>query len=387
MPERIYNQAGEGRLEPLEEMPFDVEKKLQALIAAHPELLDGEQISPGNERRWILIKPEKGIASSAGEAARWLVDHLIIDQDAIPTLVEVKKGDNSEIRRKVVGQMLEYAAHAAESWTADELRKEFEEKCVAQSLDPATEIATLLNEDGDPDIVNRFWEDVATNLIAKRLRLLFVADEIPDTLARIVTFLNAQMPRIEVLAVEIKRFQGESTQILVPRVIGRTSAALARRQSASAQKLTREAFLEGFASVDVREFSDQLLEVAEQPNCYVYYGTSGVSIRAICPVWPRHLSVAWLYPRHATGWMRTRNFSFGVAIYDNDFPKALRETLDLWVDQFAKDTFAENVSSKDTKAWAVSHEDAVKHQDILADRLRKIISELTALRPEFSDSQ
>ena len=90
------------------------------LIAQHPELLDGEQITPGDARRWILITREKGIAELSGQAARWSVDHLIVDQDAVPTLAELKRGSNPEIRRAIVGQLLEYAAHAAETWTAEE---------------------------------------------------------------------------------------------------------------------------------------------------------------------------------------------------------------------------------------------------------------------------
>ena len=107
MPERIYTQAADGSLEALEETRFSTEDELQALSAEHPELLDGEQIRPGDARRWILITREKGIAASSGEGARWAVDHLIVDQDAVPTLAEVKRGSNPEIRRSIVGQMLE----------------------------------------------------------------------------------------------------------------------------------------------------------------------------------------------------------------------------------------------------------------------------------------
>ena len=103
-----------GRLEPLEEERFAKEDELQALIAEHPEVLDGEQMRPGDPLRWILITREQGIAESPSDAAaRWAVDHLIVDQDAVPTLVEVKRGSSAEIRRTIVGQMLEYAAHAA----------------------------------------------------------------------------------------------------------------------------------------------------------------------------------------------------------------------------------------------------------------------------------
>ena len=228
MAERIYTRAERGRLEPLEERPFSTEDELQALIAEHPELLDGEQIRPGDPRRWILITREKGIAETSDAAARWAIDHLIIDQDAVPTLAEVKRGSNPEIRRTIVGQMLEYAAHAAQTWTADELRRTFEESTNAKGLDPGDELATLLGEDREPD-ADGFWQNVSTNLAAKRLRLLFVADDIPDPLERVVEFLNGQMSGIEVLAVEIKQFRGKSRQTLVPRVIGENCSPICFR--------------------------------------------------------------------------------------------------------------------------------------------------------------
>ena len=51
MAERIYFKGESGELVPLEEEPFSTEGELQALIAEHPELLDGEQILPGAARR------------------------------------------------------------------------------------------------------------------------------------------------------------------------------------------------------------------------------------------------------------------------------------------------------------------------------------------------
>ncbi len=242
MAERIYTRGEQGGLEPLEEEPFSTEDELQSLIAQHPELLDGEQIRPGDPRRWLLITREKGIAETPDSGARWAVDHLIVDQDAVPTLVEVKRGLNPEIRRTIVGQVLEYAAHAAGTWTADELRRTFEESASADGHDPGEELGILLGTDRELD-TNGFWENVATNLSARRMRLLFVADEIPDPLERVVEFLNAEMPIIEVLAVEIKQFRGEQTQTLVPRVLGRIANASTHGPASSRRRLTRESFL------------------------------------------------------------------------------------------------------------------------------------------------
>ena len=183
MAERVYTRGEEGGLESLEEEPFATEDELQALIAEHPELLDGQQMRPCDPRRWILITREKGIAETPESGARWSIDHLIVDQDAVPTLAEVKRGSNPEIRRTIVGQLLEYAAHAAQTWTADELRRTFEASTIAKGLSPGEVLGRLIQADEEPD-VDGFWENVATNLAARRLRLLFIADEIPDPLGR-----------------------------------------------------------------------------------------------------------------------------------------------------------------------------------------------------------
>lgn len=202
--DHIYVRAN-GRMEKLEERRFGSEDAIQRLIAEHPDLIGGGRIRPDDPRRWILVTREQGVAEESGAGDRWAVDHLLIDQDAVPTLVEVKRGSNSQVRREVVGQLLEYAAHARRSWDADNLRRAFEER----SADPDAELAALLDEDEpDPD---GFWRRVETNLRASNLRLLFVADRIPGELARVVEFLNEQMHDVEVLAVEVKRYAGKAT--------------------------------------------------------------------------------------------------------------------------------------------------------------------------------
>src|SRR5205807_7021229 len=70
-----------------------------------------------------------------------------------------------------------------------------------------------------------FRQRVKINRQAGRVRMVFVADEIPSELRRIVEFLNGQMDPAEVLAVGIKQFVGQGLKTLVPRVIGQTTEA------------------------------------------------------------------------------------------------------------------------------------------------------------------
>ncbi len=382
MAERIYIQGESGGLEPLEEERFSTEDELQELIAAHPELLDGEQIRPGNPTRWLLITREKDISETSDSGARWSLDHLIVDQDAVPTLVEVKRGSNPEIRRTVVGQMLEYAAHAAQTWTAAELRETFEETATRQDLDPNEELEKLVQSGGEPD-ADGFWESVATNLDARRLRLLFVADHIPDELERIVEFLNAQMPNIEVLAVEIKRFRGEHRQTLVPRVIGRIAGSPAQGTTSRNPKLNQGSFLSEFTNDAQRNAAKRLLEVARQSDIFLSWGPSGVSVRVRCSRYQYLITVAWLYPPSKEGaiWLRTTEFSFGCAIFDYDPApdEELRAILQKYVDSFSNDIFTKDASSKGVVAWSVPYDEAAQHIDLLVSRLEGVISELKAL--------
>ena len=82
----------------MEEEPHTEETKLQELLAEHPNLLVGDQINRDAPRRWLLLTREAGLATSEDGVATFSIDHLLLDQDAIPTLVETKRASNREIR-------------------------------------------------------------------------------------------------------------------------------------------------------------------------------------------------------------------------------------------------------------------------------------------------
>ena len=384
--QHIYHLNELGQLEPMQEEPFALEDKLQELVAKDPRLLSGEQMNPDNPRRFILIGREQGIADIIGGGHRWSLDHLLIDQDAIPTLVEAKRQGNSEIRREIVGQMMDYAAHATQTWNVGDIRQAFEKRVAAAGQDSDSVLAELLQEEPDADA---FWQRVDDNLRAARLRLLFVADGIPDELTRVVEFLNEQMPGIEVLAVEIKQFRGETgSSTLVPRVIGRTAESVAARGrragSGSRAHFTPDILIESFSEEQIKQALARLFAVARRHEARLDGMRGGVSIRARCPA-SRYPRVAWLYAPATAGWMGEEGFIFGHGTgykdYFDSLPPPLRETLDSWVDQFSQDSFASEVTGTGHRAYAVSPQDAADAANIntLAERLDRVLGELRDL--------
>lgn len=218
----IFLIQDQGDLIELAEQPYEAEGVLQLLLAEHPNILAGDQVNPTAPRRWLLIAREAAIPGEEGGAGRWALDHLFLDQDAIPTLVEVKRSSDTRTRREVVGQMLDYAANAVVYWPVDAIRAQFEATCLLAGRDPDATVAGFLESSEETEA---FWQTAKRNLQAGRLRLVFVADAIPAELRRIVEFLNGQMDPAEVIAVEVRQFVGHGVRALVPQVVGQTAAA------------------------------------------------------------------------------------------------------------------------------------------------------------------
>jgi hypothetical protein len=224
----VFLLQGEDSLVAMEPGEFATEDDFQKLLSRFPALLVGDQIDPLAPRRWVLVKREQSISTGEAGASVWSIDHVFLDQDGIPTLVEIKRQSDSRIGREVVGQMLDYAANCVTYWSAESLQAGFEATC--READQSSD-AVLRELIGDDETVEHFWLQVQRNLQAKNLRLLFVADVIPLELRRIVEFLNDQMNPTGVLAIELRQFVSGGLRTIVPTVYGQSQIGSAKRAS------------------------------------------------------------------------------------------------------------------------------------------------------------
>jgi hypothetical protein len=190
---------------------------LQTWLADNPELLAGEEMEPDDPRRFLLVRREAPVAGLA-------LDHLFVDQEAVPTFVETKKASNRETRRQVVAQMLDYASEAAITWSGDMLKGWFEQRCESSGLDAEQELAQF-----KPDLEDHgeFWQRAKENLRDGKVRLIFASDEIPSSLQRIIEFLNERMDPTSVLGLEVRRHHAAGAEIFSSRLVGATERARA----------------------------------------------------------------------------------------------------------------------------------------------------------------
>lgn len=201
MAKELFVLTDNSKVEPLERQHYEWEQDLQALIAQNPELISRNR---SNENPMLyLVDREVGVYDKAEDQSEsYSIDHLYVSADAVPVLVEVKRSSDTRIRREVVGQMLDYASHAS-LWNIDKL------KSLALANNPGTDILEA----------DDFWDEVAINLKAERMRLVFVSDIIPDRLVPIIEFLDNHLDGIEVYGVSLTKYQSNGATMFAKSIV------------------------------------------------------------------------------------------------------------------------------------------------------------------------
>lgn len=189
-----------------------LEARLQEIIHDHPHSLPIEEIDP-HFAGAIPICRELQL----GSAGR--VDNFLLTRNALPILVECKLWRNPEARRKVIGQILDYA-RVLSRWTVSDLQRE-----VSRRVSGGRDLTELMRSH-DPEFDEQHFNDsLSSNLRRGRFLLLIVGDGIRQDVESITEYLQAHAGlHFTFGLVELAIFEVEGGGFLVaPRVLARTS--------------------------------------------------------------------------------------------------------------------------------------------------------------------
>jgi len=289
---KVYVLNKNGSTEPMDSIHCKNEDlELQRILEINPDLVPGEQINPSDPRKWLIVKREMPVPDPDSGANRWSVDLFMVDQDAMPTFIECKRYKDSRARREVVGQMLEYAANGHYYWSKDELREYAEQTAEKTGISIEEEIRRLRPEESDT--VDAFFEMIQDNLREGQVRLVFFLEEAPQALKSIVDFLNGQMERSEVLLVEARQYEYESTKIVTPLLFGYTEEARKVKKTVSISSGQRRKWDKETFFNDAREkLSDDevkaielVYEKSQTMRCELSWGSGKIN-GSFTVIWP-----------------------------------------------------------------------------------------------------
>lgn len=267
---KIYMIKGDEKLTPMKEKKHSLELNFQKLIIKHPDLIPGDQIDSENPRKWLFVGEEVNFPVVGNRNIR--LDVLFLDQDGVPTLIELKRGADDRVKSEVATQILEYGANILLSLDTRNIRK------MVESNEDNAVIDFLNDEESEEE----FWEKVYDNLKAEKIRLLVVSDEIPNRLQNIIEFLNRNMESITILAIEIKQYVKGDTKTLVSRVIGQSieSQSIKSRKTGSEPLLDKNRFFENLDQYG-KDFYKELFKITKKENLKINCRTKGFSANVI----------------------------------------------------------------------------------------------------------
>lgn len=182
-----------------------------------------------------------------------VADLVAIEPDGRPVIVEVKLARNAEARRAVVAQALTYAAFlyrlAPDAFETGVLRAHLQRR----GWDSLEQAMTETDQEGsfDPGI---FHTGLADALSKGSFRLVFVLDDAPAELVRLVGYLEAIGDHLVIDLVTVEAYDVEGSRMLIPQRVDPE-----RQPADSRTSVTRRLAGEGVSSGpdDFIRFIDQ----------------------------------------------------------------------------------------------------------------------------------
>jgi hypothetical protein len=213
VPIRIKTTHG---LQLVEQTAFAAEVHLQEILAQAPGLLRQAGESP-----FALVMREFNMREAGS------LDILLVSAEGLPVAVEVKLQANSQSRREVVAQAVDYLSALA-TYTNDEL-----DEATNGQLSAALR---SFEQDTPEDEFERRWAAVGANLRAGLARVLVAVDAPTPGLERIIRFL-AEASDLDIQLVAIERYQAAETgEVVVPRFLVSASSTARRSTPTSTQE-------------------------------------------------------------------------------------------------------------------------------------------------------
>lgn len=288
------------------------EAELQRLLAEDPALIAGEEV---NSQAGEMVAAFREFPLSIG----W-VDLLGFSDEGDVFLVECKLAANPEVKRKVIAQVLEYASGL---WGTD--YETLDQKIQAMTQKSLVEqVAGAVNSPEWDEAA--FREQVSANLRDGRFTLIIVVDRVNDELARIIRYVNeAGRPAFTLGALEIRRYQHNETEILVPHVF---SAAPAAERSSGRIRWNYERLIEDAVKKNPPEVVELLKELHTWTKSHspaMRYGTGSAS-GSFTFVYEKGGEQGSVFSVYSSGWL-TINFGYMEKIFTREQVEAFREKL------------------------------------------------------------
>lgn len=236
------------------------ETELQELLAESPHLIPVADIRDGSSPLVVAAR-EIGLPGSGH------TDAIAVSAEGDIAIIECKLAANAEIKRKVIGQIFEYAAFL---WgmSYEDLDSKFRDRRGA-SLTELVEEAVAGEWDAES-----FRSGAEEALRSGSFLLVVVVDEVNSELRRIVRYVNeCGSADFSLHALEMRMFRAGGLDLLVPNLVGASST---QKPTPVRRRWTESDFFEDIAtaaSTSEMAIVEELYEWGQSAADRMWFGT------------------------------------------------------------------------------------------------------------------
>lgn len=180
---------------------FFAENDLQIAIALNPDLLLPCAVEAASGS-YLLITRDSAIRTVLDGTMGQPPDAIFVDSTGRCFIVEAKLSYNGDLRRKVIGQAIDYVGALLIDGAAVALRDAFLRRCEIHNIDPAIQIDRAFH----PSITSDLWTRVAERLRHRDIHIVIAADKLPVEVVRACHALDQIMGIGSASALEVKKF-------------------------------------------------------------------------------------------------------------------------------------------------------------------------------------
>jgi hypothetical protein len=283
----LMREDKNDKWELVESNAYAAENELQELLASSPDVISMDEIRAG---AGPLVAAVREFSLPVG-----YIDILAFTMRGDIAIVECKLARNTQAKREVIGQILDYAAHM---W--DMSYEELDQRI--QSMTNRSLADYVHEQSNDPDWDEEiFRANIASALEQGNFILTIVVNEINEELNRIVRYVNAAgTPAFSFAALEMRRFHKSKIEMLVPHVFGPAHAS-APKPKQTTRRWDEQAFFDALhmESPATEGIAKQILDWARAHKTRITWG-EGTRYGSFVPLYnyggqERPLFAVWTY--------------------------------------------------------------------------------------------
>jgi hypothetical protein len=210
------------------------EAQLQSFLAEYPGMIPFEDISDQIPEPKAMLR-EVGLPGSGSTGI------VGVDELGGISILECKLAANPEVKRKVIGQVLEYAAflwHKPYSFLDD--------VSISRLGRPLAQVVhDALDAEAQADWHEAaFVQSVTETLAGGRFRMIVAVDAINDDLRQTIEYLTEGPSKLELYALELTYFVSGEREIVIPHLHGAAPTVRSARPAGSPNRWNESRFFE-----------------------------------------------------------------------------------------------------------------------------------------------